>query len=418
MPGKQQDTGARQARSAVLGFFVVNGMGYPSVVPWLPAIKEELGLSNAALGGAIAAVPLGALLLGMLAGPLIARLGSARVAVAAGVVFNLMLPLVALAPNWLTLAAVFLVLGTMDAWMDSAMNAHGLRVQRRYGRSIIVTFHAFWSVGAVAAGLLGAGAAGLHVPMIAHLGVVAALLTGLTLVAARFTLPGPEHAERGDGADTTRPADVLRTIRGSAGPLFALGALLILAGAVEDSAASWGAVYMRGELGASAFLAGLPFVACQALMTVGRSAGDRLTDRFGAVVVARSGAALAAVGLGGALLFPTPVTTIVGFGLSGLGIATLFPLGLAAAGHIPGVRSGDGVTVVAWLARVGFLCFPPVVGAIADATSLRAGLALIPVAGGVAAILAGALRDREARSDRTPAGTSGDGRPASTEQDI
>lgn len=390
------DRRSRRARFAVLALFLVNGMAYASVVPWLPTIKQDLDLSNAALGGAIAALPLGALVLGMLAGPLIARLGSARTSVASACVLILALPLVALAPGWWALVAVFVVMGSTDAWMDSAMNAHGLRVQRRYGRSIIVTFHAVWSVGAVTAGLLGAAAAGLGVPMIVHLGAVAVVLAGLALTATRFTLPGPEHAERDDGAESTRPGPLLRSIGGAAGLLCALGALLMLAGAIEDSAASWGAVYMSGELGAPAFLAGLPFVACQALMTVGRLTGDRLTDRFGAVAVARCGALLASAGLGAALLVPTPVTTIAGFGLAGLGIATLFPLGLAAGGHVPGVRSGDGVTVVAWLARVGFLCFPPIVGAIADASSMRAGLALIPVAGLVVAVLAGALRPRQA----------------------
>lgn len=405
--GSGPDPRSRRARSAVTALFLVNAMAYASVVPWLPTIKRELTLSNAELGAAIAGLPLGALLLGMVAGPLIARFGSARTSVVSAAVLVSALPLVAVAPGWWALTAVFMVMGSADAWMDSAMNAHGLRVQRRYGRSIIVTFHAVWSVGAVTAGLLGATAAGLGVPLVLHLGSLAVVLVGLAVTAVRFTLPGPEHAERDDGSDSARPRDLLRSLTGAAGLLGTLGVLLMLAGAVEDSAASWGAVYMSGELGASAFLAGLPFVACQTLMTVGRLTGDRLTDRFGAVAVARTGALLAAVGLGAALLVPSPVTTIVGFGLSGLGISTLFPLGLAAGGHIPGVRSGDGVAVVAWLARVGFLCFPPVVGAIADATSLRAGLALIPVAGLVVAVLAGSLRPHERDPDAAAELTGG-----------
>ncbi len=151
---------------------------------------------------------------------------------------------------------------------------------------------------------------------------------------------------------------------------------------------------MRDSIGATAFLAGLPFVACQAAMTAGRLAGDRLTDAFGAVAVARTGLLLSAVGLSGALLFPTPVTTVVGFGLCGLGVATLFPLTLAAAGEIPGVHSGTGVSMVAWLARLGFLAFPPLVGLVADATSLRVGLALFPVAALIGAALATSLRPR------------------------
>ncbi len=384
------DTGARRARFAVLLLFMVNGFTYTNVVPWLPVIKDDLELSNAALGGAIAAYPLGALLTAMLAGPLIARFGSGRVSVATGVLAAVLLPVVALAPGWWALAAVLFALGTADAWMDAAMNAHGLRVQRRYGRTIINTFHAVWSVAAVCGGLVGSAMVGLGVPLQAHLLGASVVLLVLAGTASRFLLAGPEHTERADGH--VAPGEVLRLPRAAVGLLLGLSVLLMMAGAIEDSAASWGAVYMRDELGAPLFLAGLPFVACQAMMTVGRLTGDRLTDRFGAVAVTRCGGLLAAVGLGTALLVPGPVTAIAGFGLLGLGVATLFPLTLAAAGEVPGVRSGDGVAVVAWLGRAGFLAFPPLVGAVADATSLGVGLWAIPLAGLLAAVLAPALR--------------------------
>ncbi|WP_046469594.1 MFS transporter [Allosalinactinospora lopnorensis] len=391
---QRPDTTARRGRLAVGGLFLVNGFGYTNVVPWIPWIKNQLELSNTALGTAIAAMPFGALLTGMLAGPLISRLGSGRTAVASGLLLAWVLPLLALAPGWGALAAALFAIGCADAWMDAAMNSHGLRVQRRYGRTIINTFHAVWSIAAVGGGLLGAGMAGAGVPLLAHLTAVAVISAGVTLVAARHLLPGPEHAERDDG---TAPPDSGRPprppLRGLLLPL-ALGVLLMMAGGIEDSAASWGAVYMRYELGAAAFVAGLPFVACQAMMTVGRLTGDRLTDRFGAVTVARSGALLTAVGLGTALLLPGPATAIAGFGLLGLGVATLFPLTLAAAGNVPGVRSGDGVTLVAWLGRLGFLGFPPLVGVVADTTSLGTGLWVVPAGGLVAVVLAGALRPR------------------------
>ncbi|MFC3997824.1 MFS transporter [Nocardiopsis sediminis] len=391
------DGEARRARLAVVLLFFQNGFTYSNVVPWLPAIKSQLDLSNAALGTAIAAMPLGAILLGMLAGPFIARIGSGRVAVIAGVLGACLLPLVAVAPEWWALAAVLFGIGSTDAWMDAAMNAHGLRVQRRYGRTIINTFHAVWSIAAVAGGLTGASLAGLGVPVTVHFSMVAVVLAVLAVVAWRLLLPGPEHAERADG-HAPAPGEVLRLPWRAIGLMAALGVLLMMAGAAEDSAASWGAVYMRDELAAPLFLAGLPFVACQSLMTLGRLTGDRLTDRFGAVAVARSGALLAAAGLSAALLFPAPWTAIAGFGLVGLGVATLFPLALAAAGEIPGVRSGDGVTAVAWLARVGFLAFPPLVGTIADATSLGVGLWVIPAGAVIAALLAPALRPAPARS--------------------
>jgi len=387
------DAEARRARLGVAGLFTVNGLGYPSVVPWLPAIKDNLELSNAALGTAIATMPLGALLTGMLAGPLIARFGSGRTAVVCGLLSAWMLPVVALAPNWWVLAAALFVIGSADTWADSAMNAHGLRVQRRYGRSIINTFHAVWSIAAVTGGLLGSAAIGLGVPLLLHLVGTAVALTAVSLASSRMLLSGPEHAERADGH--TLDGSRLRPTARALGLVAALGALLMLAGAVEDAAASWGGVYLLDEIGAASFLAGLPFMACQAMMTLGRLVGDRLTDAFGAVAVARTGLLLSAAGLGGALLLPGVATAVVGFALCGLGVATLFPLTLAAAGEVPGVRSGDGVAAVSWLARLGFLAFPPVVGLVADAVSLRAGLVLVPAAALVAACLAWSLRPQQ-----------------------
>jgi fucose permease len=135
-------------------------------------------------------------------------------------------------------------------------------------------------------------------------------------------------------------------------------------------------------------------------MTLGRVAGDRVVDRVGAVRVARAGAALAAVALAAALLLAHPVAAIAGWALAGLGVATLFPLAFAAAGAVPGVRAGDGIAVVGFLARLGFLVTPPIIGSIADASSVGTGLLLVPVAALGAAVLAGALRvSRSARGE-------------------
>ena len=402
----------RRARGAVATLFLVNGATYNSLVPWFPTLRDGLGLSNAELGAAIAAFPGAALVTGMFAGPLIARVGSGRLAVVVGLVGALLLPLVALAPAWAVLAGALFVLGVTDAWTDAAMNAHGLRVQDRYGRSIINGLHATWSVAAVGAGLLGAAAAGLGVPLGLHLGVVAAVLVLASLGAGRFLLPGaetaavPAHPEDGDGPvpATGGVRAVVSTWR-TAGPLLAIAALMVCSGAVEDSSASWGAVYLRDDLGAGPFLAGLPFVAFQVAMTAGRLLGDRVVDRFGAVRVARTGGLLAAVGVASALLLAVPAAAVVGWALAGLGVSTLFPLAFAAAGTVPGVRPGDGIAVVGWLARLGFLAVPPTVGALADASSsVSTGLLVVPVAALGAAALARALRPRGAPAPAPPPG--------------
>ena len=390
----------RRARLAVVGMFVVNGATYNSIVPRLPTLRDELGLSNAALGAAIAAFAAAALLFGVLAGPLIARVGSGRAGAGVGLAGAVLLPAVALAPSWLALAAALFVLGLTDAWADAAMNAHGLRVQTGYGRSIVNGLHAVWSMAAVGAGLLGAAAAGFGVPLLEHLGIVGAVLVVVSVFAWRWALDGPEpEPEHADGSASG--AGPLRAVVVAAGPLLAVAALLVAAGGIEDSAASWGALYVRDDLAGGAFVAGLPFVAFQAAMTVGRLLGDRVVDRFGPGAVARGGAVLAALAMSTALLVAHPVAAVLGFTLTGLGVATIFPLGFAAAGRIPGVRPGDGIAVVGFLARLGFLAFPPIIGLVADRVSVGAGLVLVPLSAVAALVLAGALRPRGAGGARS-----------------
>lgn len=377
----------RHARLAVANLFVVNAIVLGSIVPWLPEIKADIGLSNTALGSAIAIGPIAGILFGTAVAGLIGRWGSRRAASIGAVVQLLGLPIIALAPSWWVLAAGVLIVGGTDTLTDAAMNAHGLRVQRRYGRTIIASFHAVWSSGAVIGGLVGSAALAAGVPRVVHLGGMAALLAVLVLVGFSFLLPGADHQERPEEEarvldDGTQDRQgVLQALRVAPAILLGLGVMLTAAGMVEDGAATWAALHLRESVGASAFVAGMGFVATQSSMVVGRATGDRLVDRFGARTVATSGSLLASVAMVLAALGPVPWMVVVGFGLAGLGVATLFPLGLSAAGEIPGVRSGDGIAIVSLLARTGFLVGPPLIGVVADATSLRLALLVVAVAG-------------------------------------
>lgn len=394
---------ARRARVAVSAVFLVNAVLYANLVPRLPEVKADLGLSNAALGTAIAAMPLGALLAGLLAPLLIQRLGSAAVASSGLVTLAVAVALVPLAGSWAALAGLLLLAGALDAVIDVAQNAHGFRVQRLYGRSIVNAFHGLWSVGAVLGGLIGSAAAGLDVPLPAHIATTSAVFAVVAVVAHRFLLRGPEDAERtttdatrGTAPDGTPAAGSRRRLAGHAVLLLAaLGVLAACGAFVEDAGSSWGALYLRTEVGTGAAAAGLAFVALQVAMTVGRLTGDRVVDRFGQRRVARVGGLAIAVGAGGMLAVPSLATTLAGFALAGLGVATLVPAVMHTADELPGLPAGVGLTVVSWLLRVGFLVSPTVVGVVADASSLRVALLSVVVSGVVVAgvgrvLLAGA----------------------------
>ncbi len=384
---------ARQARVAVAAVFLTNGALFANIVPRYPQLKDELAMTNVVLGTVIAAMPLGALVAGLLASAAIRRFRSSRVATFGIVLYAAATMLVAVAPAWAALAAVMFVLGALDAVIDVAQNAHGLRVQRAYGRSIVNAFHGLWSIGAVLGGLMGSAAAGLRVPLAVHLGISAVLFSAVALVALRLMLPGAEDTERADPPPESHPGGT-RALRSTAvRMLAALGVLAICGALAEDAGASWGALYLT-DLNATAATAGLAFVALQTAMTIGRLTGDRAVDRFGQRAVVRTGGVLAAVGMGAALAFPSVATSLAGFALAGLGVATLIPAAMHTADELPGLPDGLGLTVVSWLLRVGFLASPPLVGLVADLASLRVGLLSVVIAGLLTIVLSRTLVDR------------------------
>ncbi|BCY11800.1 MFS transporter [Actinoplanes sp. L3-i22] len=380
--------------------FFTNGALFANLIPRYPQIKADLGLSNAAYGLSVAAFPTGAIVAGMAAGLLIRRFSSARVAVAGTVLTGAGVLAAGLAPVAALFALALFLAGAMDAITDVAQNAHGLRVQRRYGRSIINSFHAIWSIGAVTGGAMAAGAIALDLPLGVHLGVSGLLFVIVALAALRLALPGPDTEPVEEQVAGERPAS-----RAGARIWLTIGALVVIAigGAlVEDAGSSWAALYLSGSLHSAAAVAAWGYIALVGAQFVGRTIGDRLVDRFGQRTVARAGGVIVAAGMGIALAFPSVPGTILGFAAAGFGVATLVPAAMHEADELPGLKPGTGLTVVSWLMRLGFLLSPPVVGAVADHSGLRAGLLVVPIAGLLVIALAGVLQPRR-KTTETPA---------------
>jgi MFS family permease len=378
---------ARRARGAVAALFFANGALFANLVPRFPELKADLDLSNAAFGTAMAGYGVGALIAGLLAGLLVSRFGSVVVAPAStlGIAANLVL--VGVAPSYATLAAALLAAGALDSIADIAVNAHGLRVERRYQRSILNSLHGLWSVGAVVGGAMGAAAAGRDVPLPTHLAIAAALFAALAIGVSRLLLPGRDDAELTPKTGRLPRLGLARTV-------LALGVIAAMAQVMEEATATWGAVYLREELGAAAAVSGLGFIALQSTQTVGRLLGDRVVERFCDRAVARAGAGLAGTAMAAALAAPATATTILAFGLVGLGIGTLIPAGLRAADGLPGLPRGVGLSLVGTVIRVAVLVSPALIGVTADATSLRAALFAMPLAAAVVLVLSPVLPGR------------------------
>lgn len=388
-------TEVRRARWAVSLIFFLNGASFCAIMPRYPELVESIGLSNTAFGLAIGLGPIGGLLSGLFAARLMGGFGSARVAVIAQVIASTSHLLVYTAGNWLWLALSLALAAAADAITDISMNSHGMRVERRYRRSIMNSYHGWWSLGAVSGGLFGAAAAQLGLPLWAQ-GVIGLFVFGaLAAVSFRFLLPGHDATERtpapsavGPSAASASEVPVDATPRGlriagmslrALGLVSALGMVLVFAGSTEDSGNTWGALFMHETFVVSPFMAGMAFVAMQGAQTIGRFTGDAVVDRLGDRATARLGALVGMTGMSLALLMPSPAMALIGFAAAGWGVATLFPAAFRAADELPGVPLGVGMTVVGWFARLGFFLTPPLVGALADALTLRYALWVVPV---------------------------------------
>lgn len=379
----------KRARMGVTIMFWLNGVGISSIIPRYPEIKTALGLGDLPWGLAIALGPLGGLVAGLFTAALIRRYASANVSIATTLISLVTLLLLASASHWAVFALALTFVAALDSLADIAMNAHGLRVQKHYSRSILIAMHGWWSVGAVCGGVIGATAAQLGIPLLAQTLVTSAIFIAIAFYGRSILLPGPDAAPAPDVLPEGQPGRgiPLRWLP----RLVALGLLGASAGLIEDSGASWGGVYMDTQFAVAPFMVGMAFVALQAMQMIGRFTGDALTNRIGSRAAVTQGLIIACVGMGLAVAWPSPVATLIGFGCAGWGVANAIPAAMNSADELPGLLHGNGLTFVTWLMRLGFFVGPPLIGLFAEATTLRWALLVIPATALVGLLLSPAL---------------------------
>lgn len=371
----------RRARIGVSVVFAVCGAGFATWAARVPAAQQRLGLDAGGLAVGLFGLAAGSVTALLAAGPLIARTGSRRAALAGAAVLCAGLPAAALAPDLPWFTVVLLVLGAGNGLLDVAMNTHAARVEQAYGRPIFAGFHAWWNVGALAGA--GAGALLAAVPIGVHFPVAGAVLLVVAAGATRAFLTGPDA---GQGTAFAFPGRAL----------LPLGVIAFCGFLAEGTVNDWGAVHLERSTGAGAAVASLGFVAFSAAMIVVRLGADRVVAAAGAPRVLRWSCGLAGAGFVLVVAAPTPVVGIAGLAVVGLGLAAIVPLAWSAAGARDPATASRAIAGVATCGYLGFLVGPVLVGAVADAAGYRPALALPALGLVVAAVLAPALLPRRA----------------------
>jgi MFS family permease len=353
--------------------FFVNGVVVGSWLPRLPEIRDRLGIDLRTLGLILALGGVGSLIGSSLSGVVVTRLGARRAAVISASALFVMLPLVSVAPTAAYLAVVLALMGLVDSPSDVGMNAVGIRVEERLGRSIMNRLHGLWSLGT----LIGSGGSALAILVGLALGpqllMVAVVGLAAVLVAGRLVPDTAPRVRTGARSGTL-----------ALGLMLAGGTLVFIEGAPFD----WSAIYLLDNIGTGPAVASTGVILFTAGMLAGRLGGDHVVDRFGSLPTLFAGVALSLVAMLAVVTADATATALVGFGTWGLGISVAVPVLYKLAGSHRSFGEGSGLAALTVGTRLGFLVAPAVIGAGAAAWGLPTALGVIVGVAGVASMMA------------------------------
>ena len=374
---------ALRGRWAVAAMFLVNGFIRGAWAAQIPMLMPRHDILEGMVGLIILALGIGAVGAMLLAGRLIARFGSRRIAVVFGLASAASFPLLILSPGLGLVFPLAAITGAVTGTMDVAMNANSVAVERRLGRAIMSSSHGFWSLGGFAGGSLGAlviarFGAGVQVLLVAG---ISALIVAVAGGAMMHDAPHGRDPETGKRQRQTFPRKPV---------LYLIGAMALFTMVPEGAVLDWAAIYLKKDLGTSLAVAGFGYAAFSMMMAGMRFAGDRVRDRFGAVRTLQISGLFGALGMAlAAAAAPTGWAAILGFAVSGIGVANMVPILFSAAGNMPGLSPGAGIATATMMGYSGILVAPSTIGFVAQHAGFRLTFGVLAVILLVVVALAG-----------------------------
>jgi len=356
-----------RARIAITTAFIINGSIAGTFYSRLADIKQDLAISNSALGLALLVVSIGVLVGLGFSGKQSAKRGSAPVTFYATYVLGASLLLVGAANNYITLCLTFLVLGACLATQDVAMNSHAIVLEHEADKRYMSTFHAMFSLGALGGGVVGGWFSQNNISLMRHVAFIAMLVFLSNFCVRNMFLPASLDQHPLEGKKKIKKPR-----------LFLIVGLLGLCAAIgEGAAGDWGAILARDTFDASPFISTLPYICFSAAMVIGRLLGDSAAHKFGPMNLIVGGGLIAGIGLSSGLLVGGIGGVIFGWLAAGIGLSTVIPMLFSQAGEIAKNKfagqfaASEGVAMVSGIAYFGFLVGPPTLGFLGDVIGLR-----------------------------------------------
>jgi predicted MFS family arabinose efflux permease len=357
-------TGFNQRLSTRLAFLAA-GTLMSAWAPLVPYAKTRMALDEAQLGLLLLCLGVGSITAMPITGVLASRFGCRSVILLSGILTCLILPLLAFAPSPWVLAVSLFLFGAAIGTLDVAMNIQAVIVEKNEGRTLMSGFHALFSVG----GFVGAG--GMALLLWAGIGTLLACVIISALIAIVLYIAAPHLLRNPSTADRNSSLFVMPR-----GAVILIGVLCFIVFLAEGAILDWSAVLLTTS-GFATNYGGLGYAAFAVAMTIGRLTGDRIVHRWGGQRVLFFGGLFAAIGFFTTVFTGSPMVTLLGFVLIGLGASNIVPVLFTAAGNQHDMPAGLAISAVTTIGYAGILAGPALIGFVAHLSSLQFSFAVL-----------------------------------------
>lgn len=332
--------------------------------PRIPQVQTALDLSLGQLAFALMGLPVGLLAALAFGGRLAETLGTRRLLIYGLVSYLILMPLPAFMGSGVLLFCALTITGLALAIAELSLNVTAAEVENRSERLIMNGCHGFWSVGV----LVGSAIGSVLAEMLVAPGIALSVLSCVTVLPliycaiqiTDYKVQKPNQSEK-KRSPIRKPLIFIS--------IFGFGVAM-----TEGAVADWIAIFMTDIFKTSPGIAGASFTVFSLFVAFGRFQGDALKSRFGVEKLAASFLIIALIGLFTVLFSPTVTISFIGVAILGLGVSLGFPLAVSAASVLPGRSSASNVAILTQITLCGFLVGPPVIGLIAEFSSIQFGL--------------------------------------------
>ncbi len=386
--------GARRDLTATFVCFGLSGVISGTWFARIPAVRDQLSADLQTVGLVLVCLGLGSFASMPFGGRLSRRFSSRRVCLVAGIAAPAIFSLLPLLTSPIAFGAVLFVAGAAIGMFEVMLNVHGADVERVVGRSVMPALHGLWSGGVLLGSALGAGLAALGIPLGTHFWLLLPVITIANTIGTQFW---HDHRAPVVAGGRTRPSAKALTL-----PVILLAVMLLCSNIGEGSASDWLALYAHDERGFGEGAAAAVFTVYSLTITVGRLVGGFVLDRLGRVNTVRLCGVITTAGIAVVLFLPLPAGPYLGAALWGLGLSVIFPAAVTAAGEHGRDNSAGAIAAVSTLGFGAFLTGPPLIGLLAQRTSIGLALGLVMVLALGITLLAPLMRPAADRIEQRP----------------